>query len=337
MIHIKPFLRACGTSLSQGFKMGFVTLLIALGVGSLLCCASAPAQPVEQPEMGVGDVIRLVQAGLSDDLVIAAIQKNGTRFDLGTTELIELKKAGVSDAVIKVMIQQGAKAPAPVSSGPASQSSSSSKSYDRSIDEIEFYLVEAGKPVQIPARTFSTQKLGGLNLSKMAATAGIAKAKQKAVLRNPRATVRTKNAKPEFLFYAPEGFSPADYLLLRFQKKGGQREAVVGRMGITGTSVGFHGKELFAFSSKKLATRRYLISFGVGREPGEYCFYPAGGLRVAGDAVDASGRLYDFGIEAFSNPRMILKWGWSGKGPALGVDLLSEGVRGGGKRSRVWP
>ena len=33
---------------------------------------------------------------------------------------------------------------------------------------------------------------------------------------------------------------------------------------------------------------------------------------------------------AFSNPRMILKWGWSGKGPALGVDLLSEGVRGGG-------
>ena len=34
---------------------------------------------------------------------------------------------------------------------------------------------------------------------------------------------------------------------------------------------------------------------------------------------------------AFSNPRMILKWGWSGKGPALGVDLLSEGVRGGGE------
>ena len=28
---------------------------------------------------------------------------------------------------------------------------------------------------------------------------------------------------------------------------------------------------------------------------------------------------------------MILKWGWSGKGPALGVDLLSEGVRGGGE------
>ena len=50
------------------------------------------------------------------------------------------------------------------------------------------------------------------------------------------------------------------------------------------------------------------------------------------------GSFYAFRAAAFSNPRMILKWGWSGKGPALGVDLLSEGVRGGGgKRSRVWP
>ena len=56
--------------------------------------------------MGVADVIRL-EAGLSDDLVIAAIQKNGTRFDLRHLELIELKKAGVSDAVIKVTNSAG--------------------------------------------------------------------------------------------------------------------------------------------------------------------------------------------------------------------------------------
>ena len=30
---------------------------------------------------------------------------------------------------------------------------------------------------------------------------------------------------------------------------------------------------------------------------GKYCFYPAGGVQVVGDAVNASGRLYDFGVD----------------------------------------
>ena len=46
---------------------------------------------------------------------------------------------------------------------------------------------------------------------------------------------------------------------------------------------------------------------------------------------------------AFSNPRMILKWGGLGKGTALGVDLLSEvfegggGLRGRGKLRKLLP
>ena len=44
--------------------------------------------------------IRLTQAGLSDEVIISAIQTRGTRVDLSPKGLIELKKNGVSDHVL---------------------------------------------------------------------------------------------------------------------------------------------------------------------------------------------------------------------------------------------
>ena len=117
------------------------------------------------------------------------------------------------------------------------------------------------------------------------------------MLRGPRASVRTANKRPEFFFYAPEGFSPEDYLVVRFKRKGARRQAVVGTMGITGASGGFQDKNVLPFSSTKTGVRRYRVSFETDLASGEYCFYPAGGVQVVGDAVNASGRLYDFGID----------------------------------------
>ncbi|MEK7992817.1 MAG: hypothetical protein AAB403_03330 [Planctomycetota bacterium] len=63
------------------------------------------------------DVIQLVQAGLSEDLVIAKVKKNGKAFDLSTNQLLQLKKAGVSDNVIRALLDPSAElapqAPAP--------------------------------------------------------------------------------------------------------------------------------------------------------------------------------------------------------------------------------
>ena len=60
----------------------------------------------------VDGVISLVKAGLSDDLIIAKIQKSGQAFDLSTDEMVRLKQAKASDAVIKAMMTA---APAPAS------------------------------------------------------------------------------------------------------------------------------------------------------------------------------------------------------------------------------
>jgi hypothetical protein len=59
----------------------------------------------------VDGVISLIQAGISDDLIIAKIQKSSQTFDLSTEDMVRLKKAGASDAVMKAMMSA---TPAPV-------------------------------------------------------------------------------------------------------------------------------------------------------------------------------------------------------------------------------
>jgi len=52
----------------------------------------------------VDGVISLLGAGISDDLIIAKIEKSGQSFDLSTEDMVRMKKAGASDAVIKAMM-----------------------------------------------------------------------------------------------------------------------------------------------------------------------------------------------------------------------------------------
>jgi hypothetical protein len=53
------------------------------------------------------DVIRLVRAKISDDIIMAKIRQSKTRFDTSTEGLVALKEAGVSDDLINVMVNAG--------------------------------------------------------------------------------------------------------------------------------------------------------------------------------------------------------------------------------------
>jgi hypothetical protein len=50
------------------------------------------------------DVVNMVESGLQESVVIAAVHANPENFDLSANGLIALKKAGVSDAVIQAML-----------------------------------------------------------------------------------------------------------------------------------------------------------------------------------------------------------------------------------------
>ena len=75
--------------------------------------SAAPAAAPAGGGLTVDGVISLLDAKISDDLVIAKIQKSGQTFDLSTDDMVRLKKAGASEAVMKAMMS-ATPAPAPV-------------------------------------------------------------------------------------------------------------------------------------------------------------------------------------------------------------------------------
>jgi len=63
------------------------------------------ATPVSKSQgMTVDGVLAMVEAGLSDDVIIARLRKEDKAFDLSSDDMIRLKKAKVSDAVLMVML-----------------------------------------------------------------------------------------------------------------------------------------------------------------------------------------------------------------------------------------
>jgi hypothetical protein len=87
----------------------------AAGAGATAAAGAAPGATPAPAGLTVDGVISLVGAGISDDIIIAKIQKSGQSFDLSTDDMVRLKKAGTSDAVMKAMMNA---TPAPVAAAP---------------------------------------------------------------------------------------------------------------------------------------------------------------------------------------------------------------------------
>ena len=80
---------------------------IISALAALLVLTSASAGAVS-----VRDVIELSRAGLSDEVLVALIEVDGTVFSLDAQQLLELKAAGVRDRVLLAMLRSGRSSPA---------------------------------------------------------------------------------------------------------------------------------------------------------------------------------------------------------------------------------
>ena len=61
------------------------------------------------------DVVRMVKAGLGEEIVLSKIKASQSRFDLSTEGLLRLKEAGVSETVIKAVVETAVPRPAAAS------------------------------------------------------------------------------------------------------------------------------------------------------------------------------------------------------------------------------
>jgi hypothetical protein len=66
--------------------------------------ANAP-KPVLGTALTNADVLKLKEAGLSEQLIVDKIKASVAKYQLDTNDLLQLKQAGLSDAVVSAMIQ----------------------------------------------------------------------------------------------------------------------------------------------------------------------------------------------------------------------------------------
>jgi hypothetical protein len=66
----------------------------------------AASQPAPELSYGVPQVLQLVQAKVSDDIIVNFVQNSGTIFALQANEIVYLKQQGMSDSVLNAMLNQ---------------------------------------------------------------------------------------------------------------------------------------------------------------------------------------------------------------------------------------
>jgi hypothetical protein len=100
------------------FGVGLAAGMFALFAGSVQAVNDTspspdPSSPSAAPmPSNVADVLKMDQAKVADDTIIAYIQNSGTTFHLDAGQIIYLRDHGLSDAVLTTMLQSGPAAPA---------------------------------------------------------------------------------------------------------------------------------------------------------------------------------------------------------------------------------
>jgi hypothetical protein len=248
---------------------------------------AAAAQPQPSTELTVDQVIKLVQSGLSENLIIAKIRQNGKVFNLTTDEMIQLQTAKVSENIIGVMMDPQAQ-PAPPAPTPVREPES-----EKPTREPGFYVSVEGKEVLLDPSVVTGSKVGMMGVI---VTGGFGKVKEKAVVRGAKSNARV-SAPTEFVFVAGNGLThPNELSIVKFSIEKGSRVFQVGEVGMfTGAKTGISDKDTIPFKAEKIGPGTFKLVLDKPLEPGEYAFMCGSLLQVS--ATGTTGKIWDFGID----------------------------------------
>jgi hypothetical protein len=70
---------------------------------------SVPAAPVAAPAPSrpYQDILKLKQAGLTDEFILNKVRSENVPYQLTTSEIVELRSAGITEAVLQAMMRSG--------------------------------------------------------------------------------------------------------------------------------------------------------------------------------------------------------------------------------------
>jgi hypothetical protein len=245
-------------------------------------------------------VMKLIKAGLSEELVVNTINSSPGNYDTSANALITLKKAGAADKVVAAMILKAsgvtpAAAPSATAAGTAdvpAQISLAPGALPSGVDSVGvYYLDKSGSHWQeVPAEVVNFKKEGAL---KHYASAGVLKGEMTGLVGGNRSPLALK-LPAQFILYVPEGRAPGEYQLVHLHGNADSREFRAANGGIV-RDAGGALRDVLDYTPKKIAPRIYLIEMTEEFERGEYGFLPPSEAAV-GDTIPTATKLYSFSL-----------------------------------------
>jgi hypothetical protein len=260
--------------MSFSFRLLYTFLMMAILTGSPERMIAVQA-PNKEPLLTVEEVVRLSQAGLPEELIVAKIKKNGKAFDLNPEELVELKKQGVTDTVVKFLLDPSQPYLAPKAGSEPPKHYPDDANASKVPPEPGLYYVSREQPVAIDIRVLLGQKVGGKKGSTVAYLIG------------PAAKQRVKQT----LFYLrlPEGKAIEEVVLVVLDRRQGRRELDLGR----DSKEEIKPNSVRQFENIEVGARLFRVTTPK-LQPGEYLFFLIGS---ASPAQGSFGKGYDFGVD----------------------------------------
>jgi hypothetical protein len=252
-------------------------------------------------------VLKLVKAGLSDDLILTTINASPGNYDTSANGLVALKKGGASDKIIAAIITRASGGGAPAASSapaggsggtfigtqpgaPAAAVAAAPTSVPPEVDSVGVYYQDqtTGSWQEVGAEVVNF-KTGGV--LKHIASAGIIKGDVNGLIGGTRSKLSLRTP-ASFIFYVPEGRAPGEYQLLRLRLNNTGREFRSTTGGVAHVSGGAL-RDTVDYSVKKIAPRVYSIILGNDLTKGEYGFLPP---LDSTNNIASSGKIYTFAL-----------------------------------------
>ena len=267
-------------------------LLLALGV-----FVRGEAQVNRPPApLTIDEIVKLQQAGFSEDVIITKIKKNGKAFDLSTEELVDLHKIGISDRIIQFLLDPSqpyvaqAAPPAVKPDSPGTAPTAAPKVYpddghaSKVPTEPGLYLLQGDELVKIDAKIL----LGSDERSKLKKT------KVVAYLVGTESKNRAQQTAPTFYFRLAEGRALEEIVLMAMASKGSLRQIEIGS---GGKKPEFKAELMRSFDSLEVGAKLYRL-IPAKLSAGEYLFFQIGSAEPAKGSY---GKGFDFGIDETTN------------------------------------
>lgn len=226
-------------------------------------------------------IIRMVNAGISEDVILTAVNTEPGTYSLSAEDIIKLKENKVSDTVIAAMLKRNGAPSAKVEKPEPAPI----------VPEIGAYLRTGDAWVDIKPEVVNWKTGGAV---KHVGSFGVVKGDLNGLINGASSPTETKTP-VQILIYTVEGVGATEYQLVRLHQHNDSREFRTVTGGVFHQSEGAM-RDIVPFDSQKVAPRTYKITL-TNLSSGQYGLLPPlENTEHSNRAAAALGKIYTFRV-----------------------------------------